>query len=463
MAGGSHGFPSVRRTPGVAMRRKLVLGVGLAGVLANPAAAQFASDAKPFGGAAPAARPAVPPGPAYVPPVGGFTPAPAPSAGFRPAPGATPPPPAPATDVPAEPSPALGANHPLQLRAEHGSYFVLVKSYSRPARPDPNDPGMTARELAEGLAAAVRQAQPAAPVYLFEHVSDEKKTALAAAAAARRQGQAFMASVNEYRRSSQLQGLDFLEPDNKVRFKSFGYRDQIGVFVGGYATEEEAVRALAVVKKWPPPADNRLLDGAALVRPVNPEKPDGRTTIERTFINPFTQAMVVPNPLGPRKENAAVGLDPFIVKLNDQNPYSLLKATKTWTLGVKSFDAPLSFHSDGDKPGVMSNKPAMKGMNGEALTAAAGQAENLAKALREMRDPTGKTPPLEAFVLHTRYSSLVTVGQFDGPNDPALLETRRQLQSMRFGLEDKNRQRIGENAMPTVFQERIIPVPIPKP
>ena len=44
---------------------------------------------------------------------------------------------------------------------------------------------------------------------------------------------------------------------------------------------------------------------------------------------------------------------------------------------------------------------------------------------------TGAPLNLEAFVLHTRSASLVTVGQFDGPDDPALHATKRILASVK--------------------------------
>ena len=452
------------------MRRRVLLGVGLAGALAAPAAAQFASDAKPFGGAAPtpppAARQAGPPPGAYVPPVGGLGAPAAPATGFRPAGGVV----APVQAAPADPvelPSALGVGHPLQVRPEHGNYFVLVKSYSRPARPTETDPGMTALQLAEGLAAAVRQIDPKVPIYLYEHVTDEMRAEAAAQAAARQRANAFLASVDEYRRQSKLNDMEFLEPDRKIRYKTFNYRHQVGVLLGGYATEDEAVRALAVVKRWPAPADVRLLDGASLVRPVNPDNPDGRTTIERSFLNPFGQAMVAPNPMSPRpKAQAAAGLDPFVVKLNQDNPYSLLKAKKSWTLAVKTFAAPVTYSSaQGETAGVM-KKPQGKGFGGDVLTAGAGQAETLAKAIREMQGPPheGHRPlNLEAFVFHTRYASLVTVGQFDGPDDPALLDTLRLLKSLRFDVKDKNGVSVPHGSMASVFGENILPIPIPKP
>jgi hypothetical protein len=68
---------------------------------------------------------------------------------------------------------------------------------------------------------------------------------------------------------------------------------------------------------------------------------------------------------------------------------------------------------------------------------------------------------LEGFVLHTRNASLVTVGQFDGPNDPALLQTKQLLSSMRLNItEDKNGTRPVTNA-PSLFGN-LIPIPIPR-
>ena len=65
---------------------------------------------------------------------------------------------------------------------------------------------------------------------------------------------------------------------------------------------------------------------------------------EAAAINPYASAFVVPNPAITRATqpaSAKQGFDPFLVKLNEGHPYNLLKATKGWTLGVKSFAAPV--------------------------------------------------------------------------------------------------------------------------
>ena len=87
----------------------------------------------------------------------------------------------------------------------------------------------------------------------------------------------------------------------------------------------------------------------------------------------------------------------------------------------------------------------------------------MAKMLREMKGPSGQPLGLEAFVLHTRYSSLVTVGQFDSLDDPALVQTKNLLNSMRLHVtEDKMGSKPVANA-PQLFESQLQPMPIPRP
>jgi hypothetical protein len=463
------------------MRRKMVLGVGLAGILGGSAVGQFGGNPPvpgppnpaPSGFAAgqPVGRPLpgapVPGTPQNTMPLaGGFQPAGGavpPVGGLQPAGGAIPGaavnpaalPPLPAVEIPR----ALDPSHPLALRPEHGNYFISVKSYSRPARPDPNDPGRTALQLAEALAAEIK-AKHGVNVYLFEHISEEKKAQAAARAQALQRAAAFQASMDAYRQKSQLRGMEFLDPDQKIHYQTFNYRDQVAVLVGGFATEQEALKLLAKMKnpkEWPPPRDETLMDGGAIAG----VGPDGKPMIEKGRLNPFPQAMVVPNPTVPRAAAAApTGLDPFVVKLNEGNPYSLLKATKGWTLGVKSFSAPVLIQQYKDGDSSMMRKLMGKSSGADALAAGAEQAEMLARALRDARM---KPCPFEAFVLHTRTGSIVTVGQFDGPTDPALLETRRILAGMKFNTSKDERGTAVTAMGQQLFGDNIVPIPVPRP
>jgi len=201
-----------------------------------------------------------------------------------------------------------------------------------------------------------------------------------------------------------------------------------------------------------------LMDGSAIVR----TGADGKAMRDRSYLNQFPQAMVVPNPAIPRGPQAGTAaIDPFIVRLNEGRPYNLLMAKKGWTLAVKSYAAPVQIQSKDDEPAMARRIGFSSGA--DVLAAGAGQAEQLAKALREMKGPGGQPLHLEAFVLHTRSASLVTVGQFDGPDDPALVEMRRRLQAMSFmSSKDGPAGAMNPKAEPFIGPN-FVPTPVPKP
>jgi hypothetical protein len=152
------------------------------------------------------------------------------------------------------------------------------------------------------------------------------------------------------------------------------------------------------------------------------------------------------------------------VKLNEGHPYNLLKAKKDWTIGVKVFNAPFEI--------VTRDKEASSGAlvkmpngskAGNALLAGEIQAEQLAKVLREMKDENGRSLGLEAFVLLTRTSSIVTVGQFDGPTDPALIQTHKLLTSMQMKVTEDKTGTKPSTTTPKMFEDHLAPMPIPKP
>lgn len=436
------------------MRTRVVVAFGLAGLLTGSSAAQLPTDRGP---ATP--LPALPAGYEPIRPLAGALPAGSPpSTELRPL--AAPPP------VDLEIRTAVPPGHEWLLRPEHGAYFISVKSYSRPSRPTADDQGPSALAMAEALAAEIRD-KWRVQAFLYEHISEERKAEASAIAAARSRGQQLAAQWDQLREKAQLTGMEFLEPDNKVRFKTVNYKDQIAVLVGGFKTDEDARKALEKVRTWPAPTskvkdrlgrDVLLMDCGTIFRPG----PNGKQMLQETPINPYPIASVVPNPTVERPvDPSASRVDPFIVRLNEGRPYSLLTATKSWTLGVKSFNAPVEIVTRD------SNSSAMKrfGSSGgaDALEAGAEQAESLAEALRKMTDKTGQPMGLEAFVLHTRNASLVTVGQFDGPNDPELLRVRRYLSSIKLNVtEDKMGLKPATNAQ-SVFGENLIPFPIPKP
>jgi hypothetical protein len=491
------------------MRRKLVLGIGLAALVGGGVAAQeFASErgaskgapltlpsaTRPgpvVGGFQPAtpASPSLPTSPAapgaaplygsptrggaYVPPADALRPASyemptpgapamgAPGGNFQPAPSFT------AIPVDAEIPTAIPKDHQWLLRPEHGPWFILVKSYVRPSKDsraakeerERGERGMTARELAEGLAGEIRETFRV-QAFLYEYISEERKAEHRAVIAAKQKAASeYVAQVRALEQRAKLQGLDFDLPDNKLLIRRHETRDHIGVLVGGFQSEADAIKALGVLKKWPAPKNELLMDGGAIVKTDK----DGKSVIEKTRINPYATAFVVANPAAVRAGQPAAprpALDPFVVKLNDGQPYSLLEAKKNWTLVVKSFNSPVEIVNKNSDRSLMRKFGFGKGS--DVLAAGAEQAEAMAKLLRAMKGPGGESLNLEAFVLHTRTASLVTIGQFDGLDDPAMHATRRLLASMKLHVtEDQTGQRQATSA-PSLF-DTILPMPIPKP
>lgn len=457
------------------MRWKLVFGFGIAGAVAGSALGQFAVDRVPQTPPAsgiPATAPQAPTSPllpagftpvatvsqgGYAPPVGGVVPAGGTSSGSSPfSPSNLGIPLRTITAPPkVEVESVLGPNHEWALKPEHGAYFLLIKSYSRPHNPTPEDNGPSARVLAETLAGQIREIHRV-QAFLYEYISDERKAEAAAIAAERERGRQFAAQLRERQRQSELQGMEFLESDNRIRFKMINYRDQIAVLVGGFNTDQDARRALDKVRTWPAPKQTILMDGAVVSNPVG-----NQARVETGYLNPYLSATVAPNPLIPHElQPASTHSDPFIVKFNEGCPYNLFKATKEWTLAVKSFNVPVQIVGKDTDTTAMRKSGPTKGAN--ALAAGAIQAESMAKMLREMKGPTGQSLGLESFVLHTRNSSIVTVGQFDSPNDPALAQIQKILTSFKLNVsEDKMGIKPVGNA-PTLLDAQTVPVRIPK-
>jgi hypothetical protein len=439
------------------MRHGFVLGITLTAVVASAAAGQLPSNG---GGVTGSLPPGYEPLPAVSPATGGLP------AGYSTvplAPGLHPLAPPPPADL--EIHTALPANHEWRLRPENGAYFISIKSYSRPSRPTSDDQGPSAMTLAEALAREIRD-QYRVQAFLFEHISEERKAEATAIAAARARANQYAAQWDKLREKAQLQGMEFLEPDHKIRYKTVNYKDQIAVLVGGFKSEEDARKALDTVRKWPPPQTKvkdhlgrevMLMDMGTIFRPG----PNGKQLLQESPINPYLTATVVPNPMVRRElEPEGTKVDPFIIKLNEGRPYNLMMATKGWTLGVKSFNAPVEIVNKDAGNSVM--KKFGSGKGADALTAGAEQAESMAKVLREMKGANGQPLGLEAFVLHTRTASLVTVGQFDGPNDPELLRIRQMLSKMTARVtEDRTGLKPVMNA-PSLFGN-LIPMPIPRP
>jgi hypothetical protein len=215
------------------------------------------------------------------------------------------------------------------------------------------------------------------------------------------------------------QDFDFSQPTEGLGFNKFGgpkkmrYAtntkfEEIAVLVGNYqSVEDPAVEKTLKDLKYARPqvfevdykknSSQRFAGLRAIYRYVSPDP-------ARKQKGPMGSAFVTRNPLLPEEYFTAKGLEPFLVEINKDLPYSLLSNPRRYTVRVASFR------------GVDTMKPA----EFEKLTSqrrslakideAAVKASKLCAALR--------AKGVEAYEFHDRTESIVTIGSFDEVGQP---------------------------------------------
>ncbi|HZT82566.1 MAG TPA: hypothetical protein VFA26_20220 [Gemmataceae bacterium] len=224
--------------------------------------------------------------------------------------------------------------------------------------------------------------------------------------------------------------------------------DQCVVLVGGYPDMDAARRALDDIRKLAPPPEH-LMDRVATAQPQT--GPDGSRGIgvQHAYLNPFRfRSMVVPNPLVP-VPRANKANDAFLKQLNADEDYSLLKCPRPWTLAVAEYAGASTTQSRAAPTNPFLEALGFGGKSTDALSASGMMAHEVARVLRQMK--------LEAYVLHTRHSSVVAVGGFDSQNDPRMREVVQRVQALR----QQQVARTGSDPMQLFAQP--VPMPVPRP
>lgn len=393
------------------MRRWFAIGVTLA--TAAGAHAQFAVDRKP--------TPAPTAGPAPIT----YTPPPAaPAAPVAAPPSFT----QVAATTPAEPPPTT---HPWYVKPENGQWMIIVKSYR--SMTDRHTRVRTeAKPLAEQLAKEIRETYKT-PAYLFERGSEERRKEEARVRGETEKKKAeqervFLELNDKLRQEAFRKGYEFQETRPKYRVPTIPYEDEWAVLVGGWKDMEGARKGLDIVRRWAEPVDKRLMDRGFVGGAAGKGE---QTTLSGGYLNPYKLAFVAPNPAAPKTLTGEAGADPYVLELNKQEPLSVLKIQKSWTIVVKAYYAPVDM-KDKDANNVISIKKLFN-TQPENLDKTARLAQNMAKLLRDL-----KPQPFETYILHTLNGSLVCVGQFDSATDPRMLAEQERLEALRLNVGEKN-------------------------
>jgi len=232
--------------------------------------------------------------------------------------------------------------------------------------------------------------------------------------------QAFVFDKGRLEREQQERAIEEQKrADPYTRIHRVKIEEQCTVLIGGFKDQETATDVLRRKVRQLPLPQSKFDPNLVLPFDISIQEKDGRQV--GFPINPFAKAMVVPNPTVPLTKQAQK-VDPFLKELNASEPYSLLKNQAPWTLLVREFSGSCAFQIDGGQRGdFMDQLPFAPHQNTKtnALEVAALSAEGAAKWLQK--------GDYEPYVLHTRQSSLVTVGGFDGPADPRMTALSERL------------------------------------
>lgn len=360
--------------------------VGLAGlILVNPGRAQVGPDNQP---ATLRTWMDQGPGPAN-PTAGAFSP------GMQAFPGSVP-------QLP-DFQPKHDPNEDLFVTRDQGPWLICVNCYSGPESP------AVAREMVMELRQRYKL-----PAYVFSKGDEERRAEF----------ERVKKIVEDYHKFCLEKHL---APDPHMRVKTRRFENEYAVLVGSYKDADAARRALKDIRALDHKnLDPKLLPVALRYDVDRPDqflpKPGEKKKVEpTTYVNPFERAFVVHNPA--IKQERPADWDKFdmaaLKNLNSAENYSLLNCKKPYTLLVKQFLLPAETRSA--KDGTIFGK--INPFAHKSDIDVPGQnAHNMAELLH-------KTTRLDAFVLHTKYASMVTVGAFDSPDDPALRATQEMLKN----------------------------------
>lgn len=271
--------------------------------------------------------------------------------------------------------------NPYALTPAAGPWMICASSFTGPAAPQ------QAREYAHHLRTQYRL-----PAYVYDR------------------GQEL--------RQAQEQNLRTLPPgDRQARARLERIQEQCAVLIGGYPDMDAAHRHMIALRQMKTAAAEGETGKAV------GQSPFEVAAISTETVNPLATCFVVPNPTLPKEARRPPDNDPFLKELNRGESLSVKNCRKPWTLAIAEYRGAAIIQQRSTSSTFL-EKIGFSSKPGESLSVAAVNARNLAEALRKINIP--------AYVLHTRHSSIVTIGGFDNPDDAEMQRLLRQFSSLKF-------------------------------
>lgn len=285
-------------------------------------------------------------------------------------------------------------NQDILATKDLGEWMVCVASYR----------GEKAHIMARQLVAEVRGPNYKLPAFVWNYGAEERQKERA------RLLEMIRVQRNFLRKMKQTGPI-------KLRLKMVPIDEQAAVLIGGYRNKTTAKKALNEIKKLPMPDPKRVMLDTVFIANAK----DGQVKGNSRPVNPFTSAFIVRNPALPKKKKTAPIYDiASLRRLNEHEPYTLLNCKKPVTLAVKEFRMPTVVQDDDQESSILSRVGFFQTTS--RTDVAAQSAHSLAEYFRKSK--------MEAYVLHTKFSSVVTIGAFERPNDPRLKLMQERIQNL---------------------------------
>lgn len=284
-----------------------------------------------------------------------------------------------------------------RLTKQHGPWMIMVASFRDVAEPDRKTKGLSAQEAADELVYELRT--KSVPAYTFSQ--DAQK--------------------------GEIETVDRLGREDLRIFAA--QRDMICVIAGNYSSQDDKIaeRTLKYVKKFTPAYIKDQNNGA--IYRLSKDK------------GPFGGAFMTINPLLDPAEVAQKKPDYDLIKLNYGIHNALVDNKAKYTVQVATFTGrsvtPIANSSYTGREeefdrNLQSTADEATGRSRMNLGQSSEEAAQLAQALR-LRG-------FDAWVYHDRFESIVTVGSFDKPQDPRIVEIAKN-----FGAKTKTDPTTGQD------------------
>ena len=200
-------------------------------------------------------------------------------------------------------------------------------------------------------------------------------------------------------------GINSDRTPKKMKYKSAGAFDEYAVLVGNFSSVDDPnlQKSLKRIKHSQP--DTLTRAGAKTTRRfAGLRSIQQRLNKEQQKKGPLRTAFATPNPIVPREAYAPSGVDQFVINMNKNVKYSLLKCPGKYTVRVATFTGT-----------VVTNQQRVQEIeNGGKMRSALEQAFDKANKLTVALRKRG----VEAYEFHDRHESYVTVGSFDWIGQP---------------------------------------------